>query len=138
MPLKRIRNLILHRQGVLNNLSSGPWLKRHAGEDAQNPVSHRMFSYSTPVTGAAPLPGECVHSDNIINKLAINHTDMDGNDISPALAQLGPGDFVAIGGSVRKIIAPLQPATGYTSITIEPDNQLPDGIYPISAWKGTA
>ncbi len=134
--LKRIKNLILHRQQILNNLSSGPWLKRFAGEDEQNPVSHRMFSYSTPAVGAAPVSGGIVHSDNIINKLAINHTDMDGNDVTAALAQLESGDFISVGGSVRKIIAPLQPATGYTSITIEPDNQLPDGIYPVSAWKG--
>jgi hypothetical protein len=135
--LRRIKNLLLHKQPVLNNLTRGPWLKRFAGEDKQTPVSHRMFSYATPAIGAAPVSGEIVHSDNIINKLSINHIAMDGHDISPALAQLASGDFISVGGSVREIVAPLQPAAGYTSITIEPTNQLPDGVYPVTAWKGT-
>jgi hypothetical protein len=138
--LRRIKNLILHRQPVVNNLSAGPWLKRVPGGtfDAEVPV--RMFSYETPPTGSSPAAGEIVHGDNLLNKLAISHTDLDGKDITAGLAQLGSGDFVAIGGTTYNIIAPVvEDVSGtFSYVTVDPETQKQDGIYPVTAWKGVS
>jgi hypothetical protein len=136
--LRRIKNLILHKQPVLNNLTSGPWLKRIPGgtPDAEVPV--RMFSYETPPLGIAPAPGEIIHGDNLLNKLTINHLDLNGMDITAGLAQLGSGDFVSVGGFTYNIIAPVVADVSglFSYVTVEPETQRQDGIYPVTAWKG--
>jgi len=135
--LRRIKNLILHRQPVVNNLSAGPWLKGGYLSNANHPINYRMFSYSTPPTGSAPVSGEIVHGDNLLNKLAINHTDLNGNNIQSALAQLGSGDFIAIGGTTYNIIAPIfvDGSGTFSYITVSPSTQRQDGVYQVTAWK---
>jgi hypothetical protein len=138
--VKRNRRLILHRQPVVNNLTTGPWLKRAPRTESQQPIPVRMFSYSTPATGAAPAAGSIVHSDNVINKLVISHTDLDGNDVTAGLSQLESGDFIAVGGKTYNVIAPVvEDVSGlFSYVTIDPEEQLQDGVYPVSGWKGAA
>jgi hypothetical protein len=136
--LTRIRRLIVHRQPVVNNLSRGPWLKRSPTGAVEPEVPVRMYSYDAPPTGVAPAAGEIIHADNLLNKLAISHTDLDGNDITAGLAQLGSGDFVSVGGKTFNIIAPIV-ADGsgtFSYVTVEPEEQLQPAVYPVSAWKG--
>jgi hypothetical protein len=134
--LRRIKNLIVHRQPAVNNLSAGPWLKRMPGgtTDAEIPV--RMFSYETPPTGIAPAPGEIIHGDNLLNKLAISHTDLNGNDVTTGMSQIGSGDFLSIGGRTFNIIAPVVADAGFSYVTVDPATQIQAGIYPVTAWKG--
>lgn len=138
--LRRIKGLILHRQPVLNNLTTGPWLKRSATGAVEPEVPVRMFSYDTPPTGNQPASGEIVHADNLLNKLAISHTDLNGNDITAGLAQLGSGDFVSVGGKTFNIVAPIVPdgSGTFSYVTVFPEEQLQPAVYPVSAWKGVA
>jgi hypothetical protein len=138
--LRRIKNLILHRQPVLNNLSSGNWLKRSPTGAVEPEVPVRMFSYETPPTGTSPADGEIIHANNLMNKLAIHHLDLNGKDITAGLAQLGSGDFVAIGGTTFNIIAPIVVDVSglFSYVTIDPETQLQPAVYPVLAWKGVA
>jgi hypothetical protein len=134
--LRRIKNLIVHRQPVVNNLSAGPWLKRMPGGTTDAEVPVRMYSYETPPTGIAPASGEIIHGNNLLNKLAISHTDLNGESVAAGLAQLGSGDFVAVGGTTYNIIAPIVADVGFSYVTISPATQIQPGIYPVTAWKG--
>jgi hypothetical protein len=137
VTLRRIKGLILHRQPIVNNLSSGNWLKRSVTGAVEPEVPIRMYSYTTPPTGIAPVSGEIVHGDNLLNKLAISHVDLDGNSIASGLAQLGSGDFLSIGGTTYGIVAPIvEDVSGvFSYITINPETQLQPAVYPVSARK---
>jgi len=138
--MKRHKRLIVHRQAVVNTLTTGPWLKRVRKDDEQHPVPVRMFSYSTPPTAIAPSNGEIVHGDNILNKLNVSHVDMDGNDITAGLAQLSSGDFLSVGGRTYNIVAPVVADVSgtFSYVTVDPEVQLQAGVYPVTAWKGAA
>jgi hypothetical protein len=49
--LRRIKNLILHKQPVVNNLSAGPWLK---GEKPRPYVAPTMPAPPTPIAQPEP------------------------------------------------------------------------------------
>lgn len=135
--LTRIRRLIVHRQPAVNNLTRGPWLKRSSGGADAPGIWVGIYSYTTPATGAAPISGEIVHANNIVNKFAISHFDMNGRNLASAIAQMTTGDFIKVGGTTFNIIAPVvQDISGnYSYITISPTTQLPDAIYPVILRK---
>jgi len=99
------------------------------------PQPQLIYSYETPSVGAAPAAGSIVHSGNIINKLAVNWIDLDGNDVSANIGDITTGDFVAIGGTVYNVVAPTLADLGFSYITIEPEIQKQAGVYPVRAWR---
>jgi hypothetical protein len=99
------------------------------------PAVPHTYSYNTPPTGIVPVNGEIIHADNLLNKLAVNWQDLDGNLIEDGIKQLTTGDFVAIGSTVYTVIAPVQNDAGFSYITIEPELQKQDAVYPVRAWR---
>ncbi len=99
------------------------------------PIVEHLYSYETPAVGAAPAVGSIVHASNVINKLAVSHTDLDGNSIAATIGQITTGDTVAIGGTHYTVIAPTVADTGFSYITISPSTQKQPGIYPVKAWR---
>jgi hypothetical protein len=94
-----------------------------------------MYSYETPAAGAAPASGSIVHADNIINKLAVSHLDLNGVDVSASIGNITTGDTVAVGDTHYAVIAPTLADTGFSYITIDPATQKQPGIYPVKAWR---
>lgn len=99
------------------------------------PQPQLIYSYTTPPYGAAPNAGEIVHGDNLLNKLAVNWIDLDGNDVSANIGDITTGDFVAIGGTVYNVIAPTVADLGFSYITVDPETQKQPGVYPVRAWR---
>jgi hypothetical protein len=107
---------------------------RAKGTPILPPVTH-LYSYETPATGAAPAPGSIVHADNVINKLAVSHLDLNGVDVSASIGQITTGDRVSVGSTVYDVVAPTVADTGFSYITIEPEVQKQAGVYPVKAWR---
>jgi len=107
---------------------------RAKGEPILPPVTH-LYSYETPATGATPAAGSIVHADNVINKLAVSHLDLEGNDIGATIGQITTGDHVMIGSTVYDVVAPTVADTGFSYITISPEVQKQPGVYPVKAWR---
>lgn len=101
------------------------------------PPVQLIYSYETPASGAAPAPGSIVHADNLLNKLAVNHLDLNANDITANVGQITTGDKVAIGPTVYDVIAPtvLDGSGLFSYITIDPATQRQPGVYPVKAWR---
>jgi hypothetical protein len=108
------------------------WSRKH--KEILPPVS-LTYSYITPPTAIAPVSGEIVHGDNVINKLNVSHLDLNGHDVSASIGQITTGDKVAVGSTVYDVVAPTLAGSGFSYITIDPAIQKQPGVYPVRAWR---
>ena len=98
-------------------------------------IQPASYSYIAPATAAPPASGEIQQGTNLINKLAMSHTDLNARDLTSLINSLTTGDFVSIKDMVYSVTAPTVDAGTYSTISIDPPTQLQPGIYPVRAWR---
>jgi hypothetical protein len=126
-------NVILPRSALNRVTPIGHAIAHESHKVITPPVL--FYSYIRPALGIAPASGEIVHADNLLNKLAVSWLDINDVDVSASIGQITTGDFIDIGGKVYQVIAPTFADTGFSYITVSPEEQKQPGVYQVRAWR---